>query len=406
MPIIKLQGLSGGDRRCEFGFLQEYIDWTQGQESPEDYHIWTALSMVACALGRRVFLNRRFFNLYPNMLVLLIGESAFLRKSTSIRMGVNMLKKSCDDLNIFAQKITPEALIGNLATRFEETHLSEAIIYSSEFASFFGKAKVDPSLIDVITDLYDCPDFWEYETRGRGKETCNNVCLNMIAGSTPEWLKRSLPEEMLSGGFYSRLVPVFRTEGRERDPFPEDRSSPEQRIAYENCLNDLRELNGMVGEFTWTLKAKELYAAWYSDYGDNFETIDFTKGYYGRKQDLIIKLAMLISACMNSKRVIDEQGINFALTLLVDNEKHMRELTSEMGQTQTGVMNEKVLLAIRKMFKSSGHKPVPYSPLLRNFSGRIRQFEMKEILATLENSGQIQRDMAGRGNAYTPVEQS
>ena len=38
-------------------FLRLYLKYTSKQESPDDFHLWVGMTMVAAALGRKCFIN-------------------------------------------------------------------------------------------------------------------------------------------------------------------------------------------------------------------------------------------------------------------------------------------------------------------------------------------------------------
>ena len=47
------------------GFLVNYLKYTTEHESPEDFHAWVAMSLIAVTIGRNVWLDRGFYRLYP-----------------------------------------------------------------------------------------------------------------------------------------------------------------------------------------------------------------------------------------------------------------------------------------------------------------------------------------------------
>jgi len=388
MPVI---ALNRKDRRCTDGFFVDYRAFTENQESPEDFHIWVAISMIASALSRNVWLDRGHYQLFPNLYVVLIAESANLHKSTAIRMGMKLLREvGQEKLNIFSQKTTPESLIKILSEIYENTKMSIGIIEASEFSVFLGNTKKDQSLIQLLTDLYDCPTYWDYTTIGRGKNVCNNVCINLLGGSTTEWMKSSLPEESMGGGFFSRLIPVYRIESGRKIAHPEDVIYTANGLAKENLLHDLQQIMNMQGPFTWTPKAKIMFSDWYMDYNKPENAPPQLKGYYGRKGDMIIKLSMICSASHENSRMITERDFEFAMTLLNENENYMLKLTSVMGQTEEGDKIEKVLYQIRR----AGH--LDLSSLQRKVSHQMNALTLKACLDTLVQSGQVLRNHDGK----------
>ena len=73
-------------------FLSAYLAYTNNTEPPTSYHTWTALSMIAAALQRRVYIKWGYETIYPNMYIVLVGPSGKCRKGTAMNVGKDLLK--------------------------------------------------------------------------------------------------------------------------------------------------------------------------------------------------------------------------------------------------------------------------------------------------------------------------
>lgn len=381
-------------RQCTEGFLNDYLAYNKSLQSPEDFHLWVGLSIMSMCLERKVYLDRGKYKLYPNLYVILVGESAS-GKSTAISQGKELLGKAFGQEMIFlSQKFTPEKLIHALSLVHEKRKVSAANLISSEFSVLVGQCRKDPTLLQILTDLYDCPEFWSYSTLARGIDTCNRLYLNILAGSTPDWLKSSLPDDAIGGGFFSRIIHVFRTELVKKVPNPEDGITPELLKAGENCVADLLLLRGISGTFAWEPKAKQIYTDWYMEYWKPEEAPHFLRGYMGRKGDTILKIAMLCSLSFSNKLVLTPRDINFAISILNENETYMKDVMKVIGQNDQGKSLERVLFLIKK------HKVLTHSKLLQSVSHNINADELELIIKTLDQSGQITIHMEGRQKYY------
>jgi len=387
----------GEERRCTDGLLRAYAEFTEGTESPGDFHIWTALSILSASIGRNVYLDRGFYKLYPNLYILLVGESALVRKSTAIGIGMGLLRGALGkDLCVLSQKVTPQAMIKFLNEQYEKRKVSNVLISSSEFAVFLGDGAKDQSVVQVLTDLYDCPDVWSYTTIGRGTEYCNNCYICLLAGSTPDWLKTSIPEESIGGGFLSRVLMVFREEGGPKNPFPEDSITPAKRILRENIENDIAIISGIRGPFQWTPEAKKIFEIWYMEYNKPEQAPKNMRGYFGRKGDIMIKLAMICSLSHEASKKITERDILFAKNILDENEKFMEQVVSIMGQSKEGSKIDKVLYLIRKR----GEAGVDHTTLQRSISHYLNSEELRMALNTLYQGGMIGKKTLGAKYVY------
>lgn len=392
MAIVKLSNFSE-DRQCPEGILPEYLIYTDKHEAPRDFHLWTCLGLISVALGRDVYFPQGDWELFPNLYIILVGDSGITRKSTTLKIGVKMLREALDDdrLHIMSQKLSPEYFCHRLGKLTEENGKSEATIHASELSVLLGKTKLDDSFIKILTDLYDCPDYWDYGTIGRGEDICNNVFLTVLGGSTPEWLKNSLPEESLAGGFFSRLVLVHRQETGFRNPHPQDVFSLEKQKHRMNIINDLRIITRLKGPMRWDRDAKLMYEDWYWDYNRPEDAPHFMKGYYGRKTDFLIKTAMLLSLSGRSDLLITPPDFLMAQQILAENEDHIHDLSRVMATTQSG----QLLAKIRDMLKRNG--VMAHSKLMQNVSHQINGEELRVIIETLEEEGKVVTEIGKRG---------
>ena len=385
------------ERKCVEGILRAYADYTADTESPGDFHMWTALSIMSVAIGRGCYLDRGFYKIFPNLYILLVGESALVRKSTAIGIGMNIIRKSLGtELTVISQKISPQAMIKALNEKYKEKKVSSAFISSSEFAVFLGESAKDQSIIQVLTDLYDCPDVWSYTTILRGTEYCNNCYISLLAGSTPDWLKTAIPEESLGGGFLSRVLMVYREEGGPKVAFPEDSMTSSKRVLKEMIEHDLSIMSDMKGPFVWTSEAKNCFGTWYNEYNLPEKAPKHMRGYFGRKGDTAIKLAMLCSASHESSRIITDRDIMFGINMLTENEKFMEQVVSLMGQSKEGSKIDKVGYLIRK----SGAVGIEHSRLQRSMSHFLNSDELRMAISTLEQGGMIEKQWDGRKHIY------
>ena len=100
-------------RECKSGFVETYVRYTEPHGAPESFHWWSAVSLIACALGRRVWLDQWAYLLYPNVYVLLVSPSGLCHRSTVVDMAFGVFQQALPGwrYKLFAQKGTPEGLI-------------------------------------------------------------------------------------------------------------------------------------------------------------------------------------------------------------------------------------------------------------------------------------------------------
>src|SRR5574337_2223176 len=75
-------------------WLDSYLEYTDNSESPLSYHKWCGLSVIAGALQRHVYLRWGIGQvIYPNVYVVLVGQSGRTRKGVALGLGKDLLKE-------------------------------------------------------------------------------------------------------------------------------------------------------------------------------------------------------------------------------------------------------------------------------------------------------------------------
>jgi len=372
-------------RTIKGSWLEDYMKFTKGQESPEMFHLWVGISVIASALERSVFLNRGYYTLYPNLYVILVADSAICKKTTATNIGVKLLESLDNAPPIFSQKITPEALISSICGECivdENNNITKnatAIVYGPELSVFLGREAYSSGLVSILTSLYDCPDEWEYETIGRGKDVAYNTCINMLGASTPEWLRLSIPPDAVGGGFTSRVLFVYQFTSNRIIPHP--MLTQEEVDIRERLIEDLNIIRTLRGEFTFTKEAYDFYASWYTDH--RLKQIA-GKDYTVRKEDTALKLAMIFSVAQGNSLEITKAILEMAIDTLDQNEKFLPEAMRILSSTPVGVYANKVATIIKKQPEGMLH-----GELIRKTMYTIDASKVTEVLETLIAAGVI-----------------
>lgn len=342
-------------RLCKNNWLETYLKYTEEQESPLAFHEWTAMTILSAALGRRVFIDRGYYTIYPNLFTILVAGSAKCKKSTALGIGINLLKSIDKPPMIFSQKITNEALIQALVEAREDD-CSTGLVYASELSVFMGADATKSGLIPTLTDLYDSPSDWSYRTRGRGVEQMKNVTIAILAGSTKEWLRSSIPIEAVGGGFTSRIIFVFQDMPKKANLFPElSEHASECKRQLVADLNAIREINGRV---IMSKAARDVASEWYEQ--ELFCARDpKVEGYFARKHDTMFKVATILSVAERGDLIIEADHIKRALNMMSKNEVDLGNVMSSVTAAPVGGLMERVLDIIKR------EKRITHSDLLR-----------------------------------------
>lgn len=370
-----------GGRKLE-DWLTTYAEYTSEQESPSLFHFWVGTSAIAAALERSVWINRGYYTLFPNLYTVLIGASARVRKTSAIRIGFDIYREAMEDGVIVSQKTTPEALIGIFVEGFKQRGVSGGVIVADELGVFLGGQAKNMDLMQLLTKWYDCPEFFEYHTVMRGKEVMNYVHCNMIAGTTPQWLRDGMPPHAVGGGFTSRIIFVYQDKPEKLIAFPEITS--EQRRMKKELIEDLKRISKLQGQFTLTGEAREWYENWYTKVfkpeSTPYMSLD---GYYGRKHDTLLKVAMCLAVSKSNNLVIDEIEMKMALRALNKNEDFLPATLRLIQMTEVGEEMEKVFRVVCR------RKKIDFVALSRQLSYCMNTKKIDEVVRDLISGDRI-----------------
>lgn len=386
-------------RLCK-DWLSTYIEYCKSQESPELFHYWTALSVVGASMQRNAFIDRGFYTLFPNLYVIIIAASGAQRKSVSTGIGIKLLKKACPDLTIIHDRATPEGLMDVMQSKRQDPNdplqiVDDSVIYiyASELGVFLGSAKYLADLIPILTNLYDGKEDTGYITKTKGKLKIKDGLISILGCSTPDWIPRCMPDDAVGGGFTSRFIFVS-APGSKKNAWPQ--KTQEMIELEKKLIHDLALISTIKGEFVPTSAARQWFDDWYCNVlpaqGD--QKLD---GYFSRKHDHILKLAMLISACRNDQYVIDTHHIQMAKAALEAVEPFMTRAFSTMGITDQHNIGMKVMMY---MYQQGGK--VKYSDILRRLSKYVKNSEqLKDAMFMLDQQGYVQQIISGKSTFWS-----
>jgi len=314
------------------GLIADYLYFIKGGEECPRFQFFPFVAIVGSVVKRNIFFQRAsnitFPPIFPSMWVILVAPQGVGKKSSSLRTARNMLNDLQPNLKprILASKLTPEALVKALASpMIKEEVLKEVpietagiirkeaqgLMYSSEFGVLLGKEKYNMGIIALLTDLYDCPEEWNSETILHGDQRLYNCCLTIMGASTPDWLQSMLPSDAFKGGFMSRLLLV----SYPQDWYMRVADPPAPPIEYyERITLGLNNIARIKGQMLWTPESKEYFEYWYNHLGA--PEPGPKAQYLERKQDHLIRLAMILQICQEPKLVLELKYLQQALNIL------------------------------------------------------------------------------------------
>lgn len=304
-------------------WIAGYLEYTQEQESPEKIHLWTAFSVLSAALQRHAFLDRGFYKLYPNIFVLIVAESARVRKSVAMEMGLSILKDSIPDIETISGSITPEGLIkhmnrqtvipnsnGKGATIRHDSHV---LIHADELATLFSYDKARASRMAILlTEIYSSKTLHLHTTARDGQVPLHNLYPTLLAATDPRNLK-VLPEEAV-GGLIGRLIFVNAKDRRHVTAWADP--SKENKTLRKALIADLFRISHLEGEFRASDDARQIFTAWYEKMSRIKVEDPRLDAFHERCHDTALKIAMLINVARSDTLMINTEQMTAGIAFI------------------------------------------------------------------------------------------
>jgi hypothetical protein len=314
-------------------WIAAFVDLFDGRtEAPRRLLFWTAVATIAGALTRRVWIEEVIFRYYPNFYIIFVAPPGLLTKSTTISLGINLLKE-LDHIYLAPDNTTFPAFITNLAKHnsdIRETQETDAAddlwvrqcavtAAISEFGTFFKPE--DEDMVNGLTDLWDCRPIMVKETKTSGNDVVEHPFVNLIAGTTPQWIQSKIKSQIGGWGLSSRILFIYAGEKTRYVARPSKLwSEGEFAKQTASLVDDLRHIADLSGGFQFSETADELAQRWYEGLSQQIEQhhlepdSDTWLGHFlARKQAHVHKLAMVLSASRRDNLIITERDLTEAI---------------------------------------------------------------------------------------------
>lgn len=347
-------------------WLSAFIDFTQHGEAPTKMYFWVGVATVAAALRRRVWLDQATFKWYPNLYTLLVAPPGVVSKTTTAKLGFDLLRK-VPGINFGPDVVTWQALLD----AFNDVHemvmyqgapmeMSALTIAVGEFGNFLRPD--DRDMVDQLVNLWDGEPL-KKRTRMDGEQFIQNPCLNVIGCTTPSWIAQNFPEYLIGGGLTSRMLFVYADAKQQYVAYPFTKVPPNFEYKRGVLIRDLERISQLLGPITMTPDAIEWGEEWYKHFHQvEARQIDETilGGYINRKQTLVHKVAMVLSASQGDSLVIDRAILERAVGLISELEGEMPKVYSRIGLSQESSASLTIIAFLKR-----ANRPVEFTELYR-----------------------------------------
>ena len=378
-------------------FLKNYLKYNEGNETPKDYVLWSALSILSTAAELRFAVDLEQFHITPHLYVLLVGMSGD-RKTFAILKAKDMLVEAVglDLLTLSGSKETHQGIISTLhkkdSIRMVLDHRGQSIecrpytILSFEFASYFA---IDPiGMINFLTDIYD-QKVYTYRLKNEDQFFANPY-VTILGGCVPRWLATQMKNEIFCEGFSRRAILVYSDEVIYLRPT----LTPEMQSAWNACVKRIQEIRLLNGTFILDNVANEwFWGKWYGKW--TLPSDDFMRAWQRSKHIALFKIAMLASLSEKDDLVLTINYLHYALELLEKIEKFFPLLTNQMGRGELSGPANTILQYLRSKGGFELEVLVRKDLLLRNFKSPIEFWQVVETLKKTDQLREVRQPVNG-----------
>lgn len=378
-------------------YITAFQQYATFSEAPPKMHFWTAVSTIAGALRRKVWIDQYYFKWYPNFYVIFVAPPGVVAKTTTADVGMDLLRR-VPGVRFGPSVVTWQALVQAFAEGQEGFEypagtlntMAALTISSGEFGNLLNPQ--DKDMVDMLVNLWDGKGFKKI-TKHSGSDDVVNPWINLIACTTPAWIAGNFPEYMIGGGFTSRCVFVYTDKKERLVPYP-GMVVPKGIDDYQNALvQDLERIALMAGEYKLSKEALEWGSEWYANHNTKRQPHlddDRFGGYVARKQTHIHKLAMVLAASESDGLIITKDHLFRAARMVTDLEIEMVKVFSKIGMNDEAVAATRLLEFIKKRQTCS------YTEAYRYVHAQFPQFRLfDEIIMGLVKTKRVMMSQVG-----------
>lgn len=260
----------------------------------------------------------------------------------------------------------------------------------------------DNDMVDVLTDLWDGQvGPWRRSIKTDKDTNIENPWVNIIGATTPAWMERNFPIYLIGGGLTSRCVFVYGDTKRQLVPYPADVIDQEMfDAAGARLVEDLMQMDTLVGEYELTKEAKVWGSDWYKDHWAKrpmHMASDRYDGYVARKQTHIHKLSMILAAAERNELFITKEDLEMANQIVTPLENDMAKVFQSIGLTDSSRNMGECVALIR------AYKSISQMELWRQCSSTMSPQEFQEAITGAITAGYITQRVEGSSLVYRPL---
>lgn len=331
-------------------FISDFMSYTETDLSSDIHRRWAAISLVASALERRVWVRSGSKINYPNLYTVFVAPSGFgkyiIEEVRNLLSETKQLNSDLPAFKISPDSMTRASMVDELAAA-KQTFLppegsmisyNSLSIVSEEFEVLLPA--YDPSFISVLNGIYN-NKVSHHETRRHGPAQdvlIGYPQLNILAGATPSYFTAHFPEEAWNTGLIRRIIMVYSATPITKDIFEED---PNRTLLRKKILYRLTQMSRLYGENTWEEAAMQSIRNWHLEGRPPEPTHSRLTSYRTSRTVFVLKLSLISAVARNGVPHIETADVRRAMEWLFEAEAKMPDIFRAMvGKNDAQIIEE------------------------------------------------------------------
>lgn len=278
-------------------FLDLFLYAAGESEVPRPFFFWAGMSLLAACVADRIWLEPdRGRRLVPNLYVFLLGPSGS-GKEVAISLA-GKYATQVPTINLFSGAATSQYLLKHLARKHKvqggwEYINTKLYFLTEELAMATRPGEQAHDLVTTMTGLYKGAPYPFRKGTVTGDDfLIPNPCINWLAGSTDDWLVKTIGRDAVMGGFTARLVTVRgRRNYAQRYPqmiFPDDLEEVRDHLHAR-----VRAYTEIQGGFRMGPEAHEIHDTWYLERPAPVE--ETAEPGFNKADEMVLRFATLLA---------------------------------------------------------------------------------------------------------------
>ena len=376
--------------------LREFEDWVEAfyeftsfAASPSLFRRWAAISCIAGALERKVWVVTQGAPVYPNLYTVFVAPPGIGKSKLTSR--VDRLWRALPDHHVAPTSITKAALADGLADaqrtiqRPRETpsvvNFNSLKILSNELGTLIPS--YDTEFMAALTDIYDGSLYAEKRRSQKEGISIPAPQINLLAATTPSHLNDFLPAGAWDQGFLSRTLLIYSGERIIGELFG---GPKEEAETYKRLQNDLKQIGNLYGEIKFSRSAAEAITQWHLKGGPPVPDHPKLHHYTTRRTLHLLKLCMVASVSENNSLTISLDNYRTALNWLTEAEDAMPDIFKAMTTGGDSKAIEETWYYVYKMNMKT-KKPVPEGRVYQFLGERVPTHNIERIVQVMSKAG-------------------